>query len=182
MCGIWGFNIEKKGFNRKWVESMIKRADERGGHSYGLYGIKSNGKHLQFKEEGRANCELILDMIKDCIAVIGQSRLASSASIDLFNTQPIIDQEYVVVHNGNIPKHKEIMWKYNYTPKTDLDSEALVPMIKKGKYDIDGAFLALKIMEYDFKFLYYSNKLPLISANDGKGGQYYCSKEWELKY
>lgn len=182
MCGIWGFNSKDgKGFNEKHVEAMIKRADERGGHSYGFYGIKKNGKHIYFKEEGRAKPVLIMEMIKDCIAVIGQSRLASSASIDLFNSQPLVQSDYVVVHNGNIPNYQEIMSEANYTPYSDLDSEAIIPLLRKGALNITGSVLAFKISEYDFNFIYYSNCLPLVKLTEGEV-DYYCSKQWVQKY
>lgn len=186
MCGIWGFNCRESGkVNFDHVENMIRRADERGGHSYGVYGITANGKHVSFKSEGRANPVLILEIIKNCVVAIGHSRLASSASIDLFNSQPVVTKDVILVHNGNIDNHESILNEYNYSPVTNLDSEAIVPMLKAGKIDIYGTFLALKLTEYDHEFIYYSGGLPLHYMSErvkpDQTNHYYCSKEWGQK-
>ena len=190
MCGIWGYKTnDYKTLNKEWIKDIINKADERGGHSYGFYGIKSNGEHVTFKEEGRARTGLIMEMIKNCVVVIGQSRLATSGKINLFNSQPLQTKDNVIVHNGNILDYKNIMNKYNYTPHTELDTEAIIPLLNNHKLkdiSIKGSFLHLKLKEYDWSLKYYSNGLPLIKVKEHHKtkiiNEYYCSKKWLGKY
>ena len=187
MCGIWGFDVSKSGmWDEDFVEDMIKRADERGGHSYGFYGIKANGEHIYFKEEGRARPLLIMELIKDCVVVIGQSRLATSGGIDLFNAQPLVTKDYAIVHNGNIENYKAIMEYYKYRPTTELDTEALVPVMRSGdEINVKGSYLALKLEEYEWVLKYYTHGLPLVQARIELApdviNEYFCSKEWRIQ-
>tara|TARA_Y100001972_G_C7644395_1_gene323753 strand:+ start:368 stop:925 length:558 start_codon:yes stop_codon:yes gene_type:complete len=185
MCGIWGYNTtDYKSLDLHWVEQIIKKADERGGHSYGVYGITKNNKHIVLKQDGRANIKTIMKLLKNCVVAIGQSRLATSGNLDLVNTQPLLVKNMVIVHNGNILDYKKIMQNYNYNPVTNLDTEALVPIIKNNDLknsNIVGSVLYLTLKEYSYTLEDYCYNLPLIKKTKNNN-IYYCSKKWLETY
>jgi predicted glutamine amidotransferase len=161
------------------VSELISLADDRGGHSYGIYAIRNDNTHFVFKSHGRSDIGLLLSMIKNCQTVIGHSRLATSGDLNLLDTQPIVNKNDVIVHNGNIPFAEVVYKLYNYTPVTNNDSEALIPMINDGEeISIEGAFLHLKLDYGSHKLTSYENHLPLYQKTINET-TYYCSKKWE---
>jgi glucosamine 6-phosphate synthetase-like amidotransferase/phosphosugar isomerase protein len=181
MCGVWGFD-NRGTLDLTVVKEIIERADERGGHSYGIFGLKQNGDQFCYKSHGRSNSDLILNLVKDARVVIGHSRLATSGDLNLFNSQPIVTTDGVLVHNGNIPMSDLIYERYGYRPSTNNDSEALIPMIlnKESIDNIEGAFLFLKIDYTSHELIKYNSGLPLFEEQI-KDVTYYCSKKW-VKY
>jgi glucosamine 6-phosphate synthetase-like amidotransferase/phosphosugar isomerase protein len=178
MCGLWGFNNQGK-LDLDTVARIIEAADERGGHAYGVFGIRKNGQHFTYKSSGRSNTRLLLALIGDAKLVIGHSRLATSGDLSLLNAQPIITPGGVLVHNGNVEGHTEIMQRLNYQPFTRNDSEAIAPMILNSEaYNhLVGAFLFIRIKDLKAELITYKNRLPLVEA-EINGVTYYCSKEW----
>lgn len=184
MCGLWGFNNSYNSkININIAKDIILKADERGGHSFGIYGIKHNNDELIFKSNGRVdnNIDSILDLIRNCKYVIGHSRLATSGDISLFNSQPIFTRDGAIVHNGNVIDYKQIYSQFNYTPITDNDSEAMILKLKN-ELDITDphAFLFIKKYEYVSELLVNNNGLPLFKKTHNNI-DYFCSKNFEIK-
>lgn len=177
MCGIWGFEGTPEVHQLKQI---ILRADERGGHGFGFFGITKNNQHIYHVSHGRVDLDLLIKMARKCIVGIGHSRLVTSGDMQIMNSQPVLGDGAVVVHNGNIKDYKTIMYRLGYTPRTNLDSEALIPMIKNNMADIDGSFLAIQYSKYDFKFLGYNRNFPLVHKKF-KNTDYYCSKSWQVQ-
>lgn len=176
MCGVWGFDTNGFKVDAGILKTIVELADERGGHSYGFFGIVEN-KVKMYKESGRANSELISRMAENCSVAIGHSRLATFGGRGLENTQPLVLDSYAIAHNGNILDYKEIMHAANYKPKTDVDSEALQVLLQNNTYDIDGVFLAIELKSENKKIISHSKNLPLFIETI-KGVTYYCSKKW----
>lgn len=179
MCGIWGFNSNGK-VDLTIVQEIIEKADERGGHSFGVFGLKQNGDQFCYKAQGRSDVSFLVDLVKDAKVVIGHSRLATSGDHSIFNSQPIVTLDGVLVHNGNIPFSELIYKLYDYHPVTNNDSEALIPMILDDQdvIEIDGAFLFLKIDYTSYELIKYNSGLPLYETELNEV-TYYCSKKWE---
>jgi glucosamine 6-phosphate synthetase-like amidotransferase/phosphosugar isomerase protein len=177
MCGVWGFSC-KENFkaNKNIIKTICELSDERGGHSYGFFGI-SNMKRKVYKESGRVNSYLISEMASNCSVAIGQSRLATFGGRGLENTQPLLFEKWAIVHNGNIPEYKEIMDSNNYTPITNVDTEVIQLLLDKNNYNINGVFLAIDLTNEDYKVISHSRNLPLY-INNIDGVTYYCSKQW----
>ena len=175
MCGIWGHEGQP---NTDIIRRVAEAADERGGHGYGYYGIGRKGNHVYFVAQGRADIQKLVDLAQHCVVGIGHSRLITSGDWQLMNSQPVLGDGIAVVHNGNIKKHHQIHWKYGYKPRTTLDSEAVIPMIKNPPHVPSGAVLAILFDKYNHRLLSYSDDLPLVSKKV-RNETYYCSKKWE---
>jgi len=71
--------------------------------------------------------------VMESTAMIGVCRLATSGTWrDERNNQPMVNAEYAVVHNGNFYNDTLIFAKYQYVPKTNCDSEAILAMLESG--------------------------------------------------
>jgi glucosamine 6-phosphate synthetase-like amidotransferase/phosphosugar isomerase protein len=177
MCGIWGFSSNdgsKPDLNI--VKTIVELADERGGHSFGFFGLSDRSRKV-YKESGRVNSDLISDMASSCSIAIGQSRLATFGGRGLENTQPILLDRWAIVHNGNIPEYKKIMSIVDYIPMTDVDTEVIGILLENDNYDINGVFLAIDLKSDVPRIVSHSRNLPLY-VNTIKGVTYYCSKQW----
>lgn len=176
MCGLWGYSGEGTP-DKSLLEYIVKRADERGGHGYGYFYVGRRGNQGVFRAQGRAEFPRIWPNVQDAVMIIGHSRLITSADRSLFNSQPVLAPDLAVVHNGNIENHNSIMDSLGYSPRTELDSEALVPMIRFGAVnpDLIAAYMAIKLTDKGPEFIYNSNGLPLFKKVH-KGGTYYSSK------
>lgn len=177
MCGLWGFEGKP---NVNDLREIIRRADERGGHGYGFFGITKEGKHVYHVSHGRVNVDLLVTLAKGCVIGVGHSRLITGGDYQILNSQPVVGDGIVLVHNGNIENHREIMRHYGYEPRTSLDSEALIPLIENEMDHIclDAAFIAIKFTKYENQLIIYAKSLPLVSHTT-QGTKYYCSKEWK---
>lgn len=187
MCGIWGFSGK---FNADQLRAIIELADERGGHSFGVYGIHKSGRHLVFKADGRADPDTILQLLEGCIIGVGQSRLATSGDRSMRSTQPVYDKKGVAVHNGHIHDLDKVARGFGYDQSPDLDSEVILglhveqdPMTKKAFHrragEIgDSAYIYLHLPTR--QIISYSKKNPLYT-NEGEIAEctYWCSKEWQ---
>mgnify|MGYP001599499096 CR=1 FL=1 len=178
MCGIWGFNGKPEVAH---LRAIIKRADERGGHGFGFFGITKSNNHIYHVSHGRVDIDLLIGFANKCDIGIGHSRLVTSGDMQIINSQPVLGDGIAVVHNGNINDYIEIMNSLRYQPRTRLDSEALIPMIKNNATNINGAYLAIQYNRYDHKLIAYNRILPLKHQRH-KETDYYCSKIWQVQY
>jgi glucosamine 6-phosphate synthetase-like amidotransferase/phosphosugar isomerase protein len=177
MCGIWGFSGRPKAAHLK---AIIKRADERGGHGFGFFGITKDNRHIYHVSHGRVDVDLLVRLACQCEIGIGHSRLVTSGDMQVMNSQPVLGDGMVVVHNGNIENHRRIMYKLGYEPRTNLDSEALIPMIKNDMADINGSYLCISYDRYEHELKAYNKTLPLEHQRHGDTN-YYCSKTWQVQ-
>jgi glucosamine 6-phosphate synthetase-like amidotransferase/phosphosugar isomerase protein len=177
MCGLWGFETVGGKPSESIIHEIIQRADERGGHSYGLYALDGKRKAHVIKGEGRVNSSYVIDLLKNCVLAVGHSRLATYGERSINNTQPLILKDFVIAHNGNIANYKEIMYAHGYIPTTDVDSEAIACLMHEKEPVIKGAYLAVDLKRFD-GIKYYSNGYPLYKTNIN-GVNYFCSKLWE---
>lgn len=178
MCGIWAFEGKPSIHH---LSKMIIKADERGGHGYGFYGITKNNEHKAFYAHGRADVGLLLDVAQDCVIGIGHSRLVTSGDKQLHNAQPVLNRNIAMVHNGNVKNYKGIDKEYKYNRRTALDSESLIPLIKNEKlYDSDIEGVVVYILFKDTKHalgVYQKGDYPLFKHSQNNTN-YYCSKQW----
>jgi glucosamine 6-phosphate synthetase-like amidotransferase/phosphosugar isomerase protein len=178
MCGIWGFQAREGTKNEKTIQTIIKRADERGGHSYGFFAIMKNGKHLLVKQTGRPDPKTVCSLIKDSIICIGHSRLATSGENSIFDGQPIVREDFALVHNGITEGYIPKKAVEGFEAKTNNDSELMIPLIKnKAPIEFDHAYLAIQFTPYDWEFKMSSKGLPLVMQEED-GVTYFCSKQW----
>lgn len=173
MCGLWGFNGEP---DWQVLYQVIKAAEDRGGHSSGFFGITKSGDQKYIKGV-RLDAEQIVEMALDCNQGIGHARLATQGPIDVLNAQPFVAHDMAVVHNGTIPNYLEVMRELDYTPYTENDSEAVIPLLR-ARRRVEGAYLLLRLTgDRRVNFQTLKNGLPLFHKTINGTG-YYCSKPW----
>lgn len=177
MCGIWGFKVFSGKPNKQIVSNIIKKADMRGGHCNGFYSIDSNSYHTFYKKHGKAEIDFMSSMVMLSDIVIGHSRLATGSDISIFNSQPILSGNKILVHNGIIKNYKDIYNDYNYIPRTDNDSEALIIMIEKNAMPDKYSYLMIEYDDVKYDLKYGNKDLPLyIKQNNGV--MYFCSNDF----
>lgn len=175
MCGIWAFEGKP---NIREVATIIERADERGGHGYGIFGIRPDNMHIYLVAHGRPDPQELARLVSDCSLCIGHSRLITGGDYQIANSQPVLGDGIAIVHNGNIENHQAIMAELGYTPRTSLDSEALIPLIEHFRANITGAWIAIRYTKYSARLMAYNDGLPLYTKRKNNT-IYYCSKQWE---
>jgi glucosamine 6-phosphate synthetase-like amidotransferase/phosphosugar isomerase protein len=176
MCGIWAFDGKP---TYKTLIQIISKADERGGHGYGFFGVTKKNEHIYIVSHGRPDIEGIAMIAMDCEMAIGHSRLITGGDYQIINSQPVLGDGLAIVHNGNIEDHADIMKRYEYVPRTTLDSEALIPLIKNFNAALpQTAWVAIRYSKYKSQLLAYNHGLPLYTKRMNNT-TYYCSKQWE---
>ena len=150
MCGIFGFIVEQptKVDSRsllKAIDLALKESELRGKDSSGLTLICSEALIVKDNVPLRKlykdhNIEFY---IKKCIdrnetfVLFGHSRLSTNGSSFLpKNNQPVIESDFVLVHNGIIVNAAEIVSKKRLALKTDLDT-GVIPWLLKEYGNLD---------------------------------------------
>jgi glucosamine 6-phosphate synthetase-like amidotransferase/phosphosugar isomerase protein len=174
MCGIWGFKILNGKPKKEIINKIIQLADNRGGHCNGFYSIDKQNYHFLYKKHGKANIDEINNLVIKSSIVIGHSRLATNSDINIFNSQPIVTKNSILVHNGIIKNYKEIYLKEQYIPVTENDSEALILLIKQQNMPEQYAYLLIEFDDINFDIKYGSKGLPLFKK-EYEGVIYFCS-------
>jgi glucosamine--fructose-6-phosphate aminotransferase (isomerizing) len=174
MCGIWGFSGGQPDVNE--LMRVAELAEDRGGHSSGFFGIRPDGSQVLVKTV-KSDPEDLLYAAEECVCGIGHARLATEGAVTMHNAQPILLKDMAVVHNGTIEDHLDLMHFYEYDPHTELDSEALVPMIRNGVEPLPGAGLLIALKDYSHSFHHWSSN-PALHKRLMNQVTYYCSKKW----
>lgn len=95
MCGIMGYKGRPTLLQ---MTTMVNSCNDRGGHSWGFF---FRGKEdLILKGTGLMDRNLILSIFQRYPLGIGISRLSTSYDTSLMESQPILLQDKVLVHNG----------------------------------------------------------------------------------
>ena len=126
MCGIFGI-ISKTGNNKLMLKKLAIHAAQRGTDSSGL----------AYVQDGRLNIERadyrIQRLMKEVAPykselVVGHSRLATNG---VYDNQPIVRDEFVVVHNGIITNVDELWETEALDRKLEIDSEIIPALLNK---------------------------------------------------
>lgn len=127
MCGIIaliGSHTSKDLLDR------LKLLQHRGTESYGYYCTDFNGEATNILKAGQ-----IEGIIKthDISAALGHTRYSTSGRKreDTDIAQPMQGNGFHLVHNGNIPHHRELAQKLGISLSTDSDTELIVNYINK---------------------------------------------------
>jgi len=148
MCGIFGFvveepqNLDSKALFRA-IKVALKECELRGKDSSGITLISSKSISVKDNVPLRKlyKSHSIELQIKECIkrnetfVLFGHSRLSTNGSSFLpINNQPVIESDYVVVHNGIIVNASEVVRTYNLKLKTELDSGVIPWLLKENEH------------------------------------------------
>jgi glutamine phosphoribosylpyrophosphate amidotransferase len=163
MCGIWGFS---GGFpNLKKIQEIEKKSSERGGHSFGFYGIDKFGKEYLLKGIGQRTIGLE-EIVKKCILGIGHHRLATSSEVTIKDAQPLNYENLWYVHNGVVPEEHRIF--------SGLDSKSLGSLIKRNCLNFNHSFIVFDTVSQELK---WSNKNLPLYEKEQDNVKYLCSKK-----
>ena len=127
MCGIFGI-IAPTSVNLGQFKDLVLRSRQRGRDSSGICFIESNNIAIR-----RFGCD-IKKIWKTFTAIsssiwFGHSRLITQ---DESSNQPVVRFDIIVLHNGIIVNTDEIWLDLGLRPMTNLDSEVINGIIKKG--------------------------------------------------
>ncbi|MBP6754791.1 MAG: glucosamine 6-phosphate synthetase [Bacteroidia bacterium] len=132
MCGIFGV-ISKVKVNQKHLQSLANHARQRGKDSSGLCLYKDDSYKV-IRADYDINKLLINSNISNSNIIFGHSRLITNG---LFDNQPVVRDEIILVHNGIIVNEDEIWKNINVKRQFEIDSETIIALaldhLSKGK-------------------------------------------------
>lgn len=163
MCGIFGFfNLGHDSFHLSPIvlDCVGKKLQARGSDGWGIesnLGRFQNHKNESFSISGKTEEEFSWLML-NC-----RAKPETEFDSDVDNMQPVTverSSKYSLVHNGAISEKyvKEVFGEYNFEPKTNIDSEALLCSVaynwentKDVLEKIDGGFSYIAFETYKGK-------------------------------
>jgi glucosamine--fructose-6-phosphate aminotransferase (isomerizing) len=187
MCGIVGYIGQGK--SSDVIIKGLERLEYRGYDSCGItYYHTQNKKFITNKGIGRvASLYQDYSYPEDNHLAIGHTRWATHGVANHSNTHPHFSQSerFIIVHNGVIDNHKELVYKYlsDYQFRSDTDTEVIVNLIEEfsKKYDVEKAIRkTISLLEGSYAFLIIDtedidhiyavkNKSPLLIGEGKKG-------------
>jgi predicted glutamine amidotransferase len=123
MCGIFGV-ISKVKVNKKHLQSLANHARQRGKDSSGLCLYKDDSYKV-IRADYDVNKLLLNSNISDSNIIFGHSRLITNG---LFDNQPVVRDEVILVHNGIIVNEDEIWKNVNVKRQFEIDSETIIAL------------------------------------------------------
>lgn len=187
MCGIVGYIGEQKASDV--IIQGLERLEYRGYDSCGVtYHDAKLNKFITNKGIGRvASLYQEYKYPKENHFAIGHTRWATHGVANYSNTHPHYSQSerFVIVHNGVIDNHKELMYKYlqSYEFRSQTDTEVIVNLIEEFSKKLciskairktisllEGSFAFLLVDTTDLNHIYaVKNKSPLLVGKSEKG-------------
>lgn len=180
MCGLFGFVGEELDTNV--VQQIAQEAGRRGPHAYGF----------AWEEGVIRDVGCMSDHLDRLSAIdggwfIGHARLATYGTylIPEYN-QPLIAEKTVVAHNGNIYDYQNIIEELEWTPKTQIDTEAILAMLlryrdwpyilgRQADRSPQAALIRHKDSMYTVRYGH-----PLYALEIGQG-TYFCSRPFDAR-
>jgi amidophosphoribosyltransferase len=165
MSGIFGFSGKGNAFIE--VRAGLENLSHRGQESWGIVSGHRDGSIAEMRRLGSIFQASSLGRFYSGSVAIGHVRYPTAGEASERNSQPIVGsikkEKIALVHNGHIPKYKQLMEEIGGLFQTDTDTEVILQMISRA----EGADL-LEKTEKTLSFLSRRAAFSLIILYNGK--------------
>ncbi|OPY61229.1 MAG: Amidophosphoribosyltransferase precursor [Syntrophorhabdaceae bacterium PtaU1.Bin034] len=174
MSGIFGFSGKGNAFVE--VKNGLENLSHRGQESWGIVSGLKDGSLSEVRRVGSIFQSSPLNRMHYGSVAIGQVRYPTAGEATERNSQPIVGsfkkERIALVHNGHIPKYKQLMEEIGGLFQTETDTEVILQMIARaeGSNPVEKARKTLALLSRHSAFsLIILNKGKLIAARDPFG-------------
>jgi len=135
MSGIFGFTGKGNAFVE--VRTRLENLSHRGQESWGIVSGLKDGSFSEVRKTGSVFQSAPLSRLHFGSVAIGQVRYPTAGEASERNSQPIVGtfkkERIALVHNGHIPRYKQLMEEIGGLFQTETDSEVILQMIAREK-------------------------------------------------
>ena len=135
MSGIFGFSGKGNGFHE--VRTGLENLSHRGQESWGIVSGLKDGSFTEARRTGSLFQSPPLSRLHFGSVAIGHIRYPTAGEASERNSQPIVGsfrkERIALVHNGHIPRYKQLMEEIGGLFQTDTDTEVILQMIARAK-------------------------------------------------
>ncbi|HME44958.1 MAG TPA: hypothetical protein VKF36_17835 [Syntrophorhabdales bacterium] len=174
MSGIFGFIGKGNAFVE--VKTGLENLSHRGQESWGIVSGLKDGSFSEVRRVGSIFQASPLSRLHAGSVAIGQVRYPTAGEASERNSQPIVGsskkEKIAVVHNGHIPRYKQLMEEIGGLFQTETDTEVILQMIARaeGATLLEKAKKTLSVLGREAAFsLILLHKGQLIAARDPFG-------------
>ncbi len=133
MSGVFGFIGKGNAFVE--VRTGLENLSHRGQESWGIVSALRDGSFSEVRRLGSVFESLPLSRFNFGAVAIGHVRAPTAGPTSERNSQPIVGsfkkEKLAVVHNGHIPKYKQLMEELGGLFQTETDTEVILQMIAR---------------------------------------------------
>jgi amidophosphoribosyltransferase len=174
MSGIFGFIGKSNAFVE--VRTGLENLSHRGQESWGIVSGLKDGSFSEVRRVGSIFQAFPVSRLHAGSVAIGQVRYPTAGEASERNSQPIVGssrkEKIAVVHNGHIPRYKQLMEEIGGLFQTETDTEVILQMIARaeGATLFEKARKTLSVLGREAAFsLILLHKGQLIAARDPFG-------------
>ena len=135
MSGVFGFIGKGNAFVE--VRTCLENLSHRGHESWGIVSGLRDGSFTEVRRLGSIFESPPLSRLNFGTVAIGHVRAPTAGKASERNSQPIIGsfkkEKIAVVHNGHIPKYKQMMEELGGLFQTETDTEVILQMIARAE-------------------------------------------------
>jgi len=174
MSGIFGFIGKGNAFIE--VRTGLENLSHRGQESWGIVSGLKDGSFSEVRRIGSVFQAPPLSRLHAGSVAIGQVRYPTAGEASERNSQPIVGsskkEKIAVVHNGHIPRYKQLMEEIGGLFQTETDTEVILQIIARaeGSSLLEKTKKTLSLLGREAAFsLILLHKGQLIAARDPFG-------------
>jgi amidophosphoribosyltransferase len=165
MSGIFGFSGKGNAFVE--VKTGLENLSHRGQESWGIVSGHRDGSISELRRLGSIFQAAPLGRFYSGSVAIGHVRYPTAGEASERNSQPIVGrikkEKIAIVHNGHIPKYKQLMEEIGGLFQTETDTEVILQMVARA----EGADLFEKTQK-TLSYLSRRSAFSLIILYNGK--------------
>ena len=181
MCGIFG--AIGNSIKEEIMQEIAEEALKRGPQAHGIAWYSNENICLQVNSSAINPQKAFKGMSEDCRAIIGNCRLSTSGSyLDEQNNQPLVLDQTVISHNGNVKSYLQIAEELEVKLSTKCDSEIICHLINR--FGVKEALSRLSAEVPMALLILHENKLTAFRQGQPlytsciDGTHYFCSRKF----